>query len=70
MSKLIPQQNFHNDFIYGRKNLAQYFGIHIRTLETWHKKKPIPWQKSGPHQSCGIRIRLDVADFYYTNRNK
>lgn len=70
MSKKIPPQDFYFNFIYGRKNLAKYYGIHIRTLEAWHRKNPIPWEKTGPNQSCGIRIKLSVADHYYTNRNQ
>jgi len=65
----MDQISFGNDlncFIYGWKNLANYFGIHKRTLQKWHFILPIPWEKKGQKLNHSVRIHVRVADAYYT----
>lgn len=54
-----------NVYVYGWKGLAEYFGIHKRTLQRWDEKLKIPWDKSGPKKNDSVRIHVWTADTYY-----
>ncbi len=60
----ISSQNI-NAYISGWKELASYYRIHPRTLQKWHYKLPIPWEKNGFQKNSSVRIHILKADAYY-----
>lgn len=55
-----------NIWIYGWKGLARYYRKHVRTLQRWDSRVPIPWEKQGPRKNHSVRIHVKVADAYFT----
>lgn len=62
------QQNI-NLYLYGYKELANYFHITVRTLQNWHQKKPIPWEKMDGSKNSKVRIKIISADSYFYKKN-